>query len=708
MRGGQADVGREIKHAEDWTSAVPPRTLSGVTKGWAQEILGRRDAPAPRVSVFVGLVALAMTCLHVFQTQSFWFPTGQFKNIHVNLAAILVFLTAAEATPDARHWARRAFVAMAFVAALPLVYIHVEYQALVEERSLFPDPSDRVVAIVMLAVLLAAAWREWGWIIPGMAIAGLLYGYFGAVFPGRLFFHAGIGLERLVGYTSIPAFSGLLGFLTEESARSIFMFMLFAGVLQATGGTDMIMRVAFALVGGWRAGPAQVAVVSSALFGMISGSTVANVAAQGPLTIPMMRRVGFTREHAGAIEAVSSTGGQITPPVLGLTAFLIVGITGIPYADVMLATIVPAALFYLYLMLSIHLRAIRMGIAGGGTPDTAGPSIGRDCLAHAHVIAGIALLFVCLSSDSIPAGSAALYPSVLMLAGEAAKRIHALRRTPIAALCSVLATCGQAARLGAISGAQIAIVVAVINVLVEMFVASGLGQRMSHMMLEVAGGALWPLLLMAALTCIVLGCGVPTSAAYILVALLGAPALVKLGVPLLAAHLFVFFYANVASITPPVALAALVAANISGGSYMRTSMICVALGLPCFILPFMFVIRPELIGIGGGLAEQAMMAVLAFLSLAAAVFVLEGHMLGPLRAIERMLIVPAAFALLFPTWSYVILAYAPLAAICVRQIAERRWTEPPHPPSPGGGGASGPGALGNWIARKATDRVTAD
>ena len=149
MRGGQADVGREIKHAEDWTSAVPPRTLAGVTKGWAQEILGRRDAPAPRVSVFVGLVALAMTCLHVFQTQSFWFPTGQFKNIHVNLAAILVFLAAAEATPDARHWARRAFIAMAFVAAIPLVYIHVEYQALVEERSLFPDPSDRIVAMVM-------------------------------------------------------------------------------------------------------------------------------------------------------------------------------------------------------------------------------------------------------------------------------------------------------------------------------------------------------------------------------------------------------------------------------------------------------------------------------------------------------------------------------------------------------------------------------
>lgn len=676
--------------------------------GWARDILGRRDAPAPHVGMLVGLVAIAMTGLHVFQTQSFWFPTGQFKNIHVNLAAILVFLAAAEATPDARRWTRHALVAMAFVAAVPLVYIHVEYQALVEERGLFPDPSDRVIALLMLAVLLAAAWREWGWIIPGMAIAGLLYGHFGAAFPGRLFFHAGIGLERLVGYTSIPAFSGLLGFLTEESARSIFMFMLFAGVLQATGGTDMIMRVAFALVGGWRAGPAQVAVVSSALFGMISGSTVANVAAQGPLTIPMMRRVGFTREHAGAIEAVSSTGGQITPPVLGLTAFLIVGITGIPYADVMVATIVPALLFYLYLMLSIHLRAIRMGMAGGGTPDRQGPGIARDCAAHAHVIAGIVLLFACLSSDTIPAGSAALYPSVLMLAGEAAKRLHALRRTPIAALRSVLAACGQSARLGAISGAQIAIVVAVINVLVEMFVASGLGQRMSHMMLEVAGGALWPLLLMAAATCIVLGCGVPTSAAYILVALLGAPALVKLGVPLLAAHLFVFFFANVASITPPVALAALVASNISGGSYMRTSMICVALGLPCFVLPFMFVTRPELIGIGGGIAEQAALAVLALVSLAAAVFVLEGHMLGPLRVIERALVAPAALALLLPSWSLVIAAYAPLVAICVRQVVERRWTQPPNRPGRDGDDPSGPGALGRWVARKATDHVTAD
>lgn len=676
--------------------------------GWADDIVGKTDAPAPRIAVLAGLVALAMTALHVFQTQTFWFPTGQFKNIHVNLAAVLVFLVAAESTPDARPWARRALLAMAAIAVVPLVYVHVEYQDLVEERSLFPDPSDRVIAVLMLAVLLVAAWREWGWIIPGMAIIGLLYGHFGAIFPGRLLFHAGIGLERLIGYTSIPAFSGLLGFLTEESARSIFMFMLFAGVLQATGGTDMIMRAAFVLVGNWRAGPAQVAVLSSALFGMISGSTVANVAAQGPLTIPLMRRVGFSRDHAAAIEAVSSTGGQITPPVLGLTAFLIVGITGIPYADVMVATIVPAVLFYLYLMLSIHLRAIRMGIAGGGIEASESSGLGRDCLTHAHVIAGVALLFVCLSSDDIPTGSAALYPCILMLAGETVKRCFVHRRAPAAALRATLAAFGQSARIGAVSGAQIAIVVAVINVLVEMFVASGLGQRMSHMMLELAGGELWPLLALAALTCLVLGCGVPTSAAYILVALLGAPALVKLGVPVLAAHLFVFFYANVASITPPVALAALVAANISGGSYLRTSLICVGLGLPCFLIPFMFVIRPELIGIGGGALDQILLSMLAMLSLAAAVFALEGHMLGPLRAAERLLLVPAMLTLLVPGWGPALAAYGLMAAVAARQIHGRRWTEPPVRPRGGDDALPGLGPLGRWIARKATDRITAD
>jgi TRAP-type uncharacterized transport system fused permease subunit len=295
-----------------------------------------------------------------------------------------------------------------------------------------------------------------------------------------------------------------------------------------------------------------------------------------------------------------------------------------------------------------------------------------------------------------------------MVAGEMAKRLYRLRRTPGAALGGALAAIGQAARCGALNGAQIAIVVAVINVLVEMFVVSGLGQRMSHMMLEIAGGQLWPLLIVAAATCLVLGCGVPTSAAYILVALLGAPALVKLGIPVLAAHLFVFFYANLASITPPVAIAALVAANISGGSYFRTSVICVSLGLPCFLLPFLFVVRPEIIGIVGGVGDQFLLATLALLSVCAAVFALEGYMLGPLRGWERILMLPATLCLALPGWTAALIAYGLLALVALRQTLERRWTEPVARLVDAPEAERGLGIVGRWFARKATERVTAD
>ena len=315
------------------------------------------------LAVLTAAVAVGMALIHIIQALDFTLSSGQFKSIHVNLGAILVFLLLAGRAPAEQRWRRRLYILAAAVAAIPLIYIHVQHDEIVETRVLFPSEADHWVAILMILTVFAAAWREWGAIIPALALAGLLYGYFGYLMPSGFFFHSGISVERLISYTSIPSFGGMLGGLTEESARTIFMFMLFAGVLKETGGTSLIMKLSFAAVGHMRAGPAQVAVVSSALFGMISGSTVANVAAQGPYTIPTMRRCGFSAEFAGAIEAVSSTGGQITPPVLGLTAFLIVGLTGIPYVEVMVATVFPALIFYAYLMLNIHIEAIKRGIA---------------------------------------------------------------------------------------------------------------------------------------------------------------------------------------------------------------------------------------------------------------------------------------------------------------------------------------------------------
>ncbi len=629
------------------------------------------------LALTAGAAALFLALTHMIQAVWYVLPSGQFRSLHVNAATVVVFLMCADRTPPRRVWLRRALVALALLAVVPLVYIHAEHDALVGERQLFPDPADRWIAVLMLVLVLVAAWREWGAIIPALAVLGLIYGRYGYLIPQGFLFHSGISIDRLISYTSIPSFTGLFGSLTLESARTIFMFMLFAGVLQASGGTSLIMKLSFAAVGRMRAGPAQVAVVSSALFGMISGSTVANVAAQGPYTIPTMRRIGFSREFAGAVEAVSSTGGQITPPVLGLAAFLIVGLTGIPYFDVMVATVFPALVFYLYLMVSIHIEAIKRGIEGvpgmrlddGSELDQM--SVARACAEHVHVFVATLALFWLLSID-MPPGLAALYPSLMILAGEGIKQAIKRAREPAAAVAETLRVACSGLIMGARSGAQVAVVVAVINVLVDMFVVTGLGQKMSHIMLAISGSSLWLLLLVSATTCLILGCGVPTSAAYILVALLGAPALVKLGVPILAAHLFVFFYANLSAITPPVALAALVAANISGGNYFRTAFTCVWLGLPCFVFPFLFVIRPEMIGLGGTMFEQIGLACLALASVSCFTFFLQGYMFGPLYPLERLLVLPAVGCLLLEGWWPLALSYGLVAAVAARQLLGRK------------------------------------
>ena len=680
-------------------------------RDWLGDLVGADVPGRVLMAVATGAIAVALAVIHALQAKYYVWPSGQLKSIHVNMSAALVFLVLALRTTAEQTWRRRALILMAAIAAVPLVYIHVEHDAIVQDRVIFPGELDQWIAILMLITVFIAAWLEWGLIIPGMAAIGLLYGYFGNWFPGLLF-HSGISIDRLISYTSIPSFGGMLGSLTEESARTIFMFMLFAGVLVATGGTALIMKLSFAAVGHLRAGPAQIAVVSSELFGMISGSTAANVAAQGPYTIPTMRRCGFSREFAGAIEAVSSTGGQITPPVLGLTAFLIVGLTGIPYFDVMIATVFPAAIFYLYMMVSIHIEAIRNGIGSlsasslGESTEMDAMSTGRAAFEHVHIIIATFVLFYLLSFD-MPPGLAALYTCLLMLGGEAVKQAIKHWRQPAHAVSEILRITCLSLVTGARSGAQVAIVVAVINVLVEMFVTTGLGQKMSHLMLIIADGSLWLLLLVAAVMCLILGCGVPTSAAYILVALLGAPALVKLGVPLLAAHLFVFFYANLSAITPPTALAALVAANIAGGGFLRTSIICVWLALPCFLLPFLFIAHPEIIGLGATLPVQIGYACLALASVLCATFIISGFMFGPLRWYERLALLPATICLLVPDWTVSVASYGLLVIVAAVQLLgpKREFTIKSYAKDEPGRSL---GPIGRYLVRRAEQGQTVD
>ncbi|HET6519115.1 MAG TPA: TRAP transporter fused permease subunit, partial [Geminicoccaceae bacterium] len=451
------------------------------------------DRPGePWLVVLLGAVALAFVAGHVVQVLNYVLPAGQFKIMHVGGAALVIMLSIAAATRSAvSRWVH---VALAVVAAGVIWYVFVEHRALTTQRSFLPNPTDIGVALALLALALYASMREWGWIVSLIAVVGLLYGYFGPLMPEGLLYHGGLTLRRLIGYTSIPYFGGLLGSLAELSAGTIFPFMLFAAGLQATGCVAFIMDVAYRIGGRTRAGPAQIAVISSGFMGMVSGSSVANVASTGALTIPLMKRVGFKPEFAGAVEAVASTGGQITPPVMGLAAFLIVGLTGIPYGEIILAAAFPALIYYLYLMMAVHLRAVKRDLDASSDGLLAREFAARDplwraCLKHLHFFVAIAYLVWVLIATNLP-GRSAIESTAILLVLFVLRELLRSWRGPTAIASNLVRLLCRTAYDGALRGAQVAIVVAVIGVLVDILAVTGFAQKLSFAMLELAGGNL--------------------------------------------------------------------------------------------------------------------------------------------------------------------------------------------------------------------------
>ncbi|MFW5833765.1 MAG: TRAP transporter permease [Pseudomonadota bacterium] len=621
-----------------------------------------------------GVLAVVYVAGHVVQVQSYVLPAGQFKIWHVGGAVLLIALALAGRSPS--RLATLAHLALAALAAFTIAYVFAEHDQLTSRRSFIPNTTDLCIAALLLALCLYTSMREWGWIVSALAVLGLLYGYYGDTLPEGIFYHGGLSLRRLLSTTSIPFFNGLLGGLSELSAGTIFPFMLFAAALHTTGCVTFIMQAAYRMAGRTRAGPAQIAVISSGFMGMVSGSSVANVASTGALTIPLMKRVGFRPEFAGAVEAVASTGGQITPPVMGLAAFLIVGLTGIPYGDVIVAAALPALITYLYLMFAVHLRAVKAGLDATGNPELAREfegtdTLGRLSLRHLHFFVAVGWLVWRLLETNL-AGRSAMEATALLLALFVLRELATSWRGLASILGNLLVLIGRTAADAALKGAQVAVVVAVIGVLVDILAVTGFAQKLSFAMLELAGGDLVLLLLVAALACLAFGLGLPTSAAYILVALLGAPALVNLGVPLLAAHFFVFFFANASAITPPVAICCLVAAKIADAGFFRTSFIAVRLGLPGFILPFLFVAHPELLGIDTTLAEALLIAAMALAGVIALNVVLEGHLFAPLHWGERVALLPAALGLLHPSLWASVVGLALFALIALRQIRAQR------------------------------------
>lgn len=485
-----------------------------------------------------------------------------------------------------------------------------------------------LAAVAGTALILEMTRRVAGLALVIIAAVFLIYVFVGQYLPGVLNSPA-ITWQRF--FSQVYTDAGILGPTTAVSSTYIILFIIFAGFLQASKVGDYFVNFAFAAAGRARGGPAKVAIFASGLMGMINGTSAGNVVATGSLTIPLMKRVGYSSKVSGAVEAAASTGGQIMPPIMGAGAFIMAEVTGIPYQDIAIAAIIPAILFYVSVYFMVDFEAAKIGMKGMKREEL---PIFAELIKQAYLFIPIIILIVALfmGYSVIRAGT---------LATAAAAMVSWL--TPNRMGPRAIA---KAFELSGLMSIQIIAVCACAGIIVGVISLTGVGARFSNLLLGLAETSQLLALFFAMCIAILLGMGMPTTAAYAVAASVVAPGLVELGIPLLTAHFFVFYFAVVSAITPPVALASYAAAGISGANPMATSVTSFRIGISAFIVPFMFFYNSALL-MDGGTFEIAR----AFITAVAGVYLLSSGMQGwfverPVVWFNRVLLIVAALFLI--------------------------------------------------------------
>ncbi|WP_421709455.1 TRAP transporter permease [Algihabitans sp.] len=499
--------------------------------------------------------------------------------------------------------------------------------------------SARLVALAILVTLLLALVRVAGWPLTAIVLAFGAYGLWGADLPGQLQ-ALPVSPDRLAAQLALDT-GGVLGTPLAIAATVVVVFVAFGRLLDHFGGAAFFTDLATATMGGFRGGSAKIAILGSSLFGSISGSAVSNVATTGVVTIPLMRRAGFRRETAGGIEAVASTGGQLTPPVMGAAAFLMAEFLEVPYADVVVAALIPALLYYIAIFMQADLTAARDGIVGLAAEER--PRVVPTFRAGWLFLVPFATLIWALFAGNYQPATAGLFATLaLVLIAPLMPRARGLLR-PRALLAALVQGGASLSGILVITGAA-GIVIGVLN-------ETGLSFGLTAYLVGFARDEVLFLLALAALVSIVLGMGMPTVAVYVLLAALVAPALIGLGIHPTSAHMFVLYFGMMSMITPPVAIAAFAAASLSGGGPMRTALAAMKFGWPAFVLPFAFAMNPSLIleGSWQGIAVSLSLAVFGILAVTLA---LVGHLRGTLPLVLRIATFLLGFAaLLWPLMS---------------------------------------------------------
>lgn len=581
--------------------------------------------------VFFGLLSFSLFQLYasIFQT----LPKQILLSIHLGFALSLIFLL----FPARKKNLHRTNVGIVNIILSLLsigvgAYLPLMLDDIVQRIGIM-TPLDFTVGLVAVLLVLEATRRAVGLPITIIASLFLLYAYFGPYMPGFLA-HRGVNLEGLVK-TMFFTTEGIFGTPLYVSATYIFVFLLFGAFLVKTGVGEYFNDLALVVAGRRIGGPAKVAVFSSALQGTISGSSVANVVTSGSFTIPMMKRLGYGKEFAGAVEATASTGGQLMPPVMGAAAFLMVEfIGGISYWEIAKAAAIPAILYFAGIWMMTHFEAKRIGLRGLTEEEMPNR---KEVLGKIYLLIPI-LIVILLLMSGMSVMRAALWSIVAIIAVSALKKETRLGwRDIINALVE-----------GARSALSVAAATAAAGIIVGVVTKTGLGLKMANGLVDLSNGILILTLFFTMLTSLILGMGSPTTANYVITSTIAAPAIIASGVPELAAHLFVFYFGIIADITPPVALAAFAAAGISGGKPLRTGVNASKLAISAFIIPYMFVLSPALLMIDTTIPNLIWVVFSAFVGMLAISTGMIGFWYRKLNILERAMAVVTGLLLIYP------------------------------------------------------------
>jgi TRAP transporter 4TM/12TM fusion protein len=607
----------------------------------------------------ITVIAVTMSLFHLYTAGFRLYPAMQQRTAHLVFALILVFLIFPFRKPEKEEQRPAFFYLDLLLMVLSFfigAYVMLEYEN-ISSRAGGPNLIDSVVSSIAIVLVIEATRRIMGWAMCIIIIVGFAYVLFGAYLPPVLA-HSGYTFPRIVNHMFLST-DGILGVALSVSATIIIVFLIFGSFLEHSGATSSLTDIGFGLFGRFKGGAAKAAVLGSCLFGMMTGSQTANVAAVGTFTIPLMVRSGYKPIMAGAIEALASTGGMLVPPVMGAAAFIIPELVGGTYVDVMRAALIPGLLYYMAVFVFIQVQASKLGLAEISEPEL--PRVGALFKENLHLFVPILVILYLLLIERASTKKAGFWAVIAILVITLFKK--KTRMTP-SKIVTALAGGAKNALIVAMACASAGLIEGVLSL-------TGMGLRFSEALIYLAGGNMLALLALTMVASLIIGLPLPPVTAYLILAILAAPALIKSGVDPYATHLFIFFFGVLGNITPPSAPCSFAAAGIAKTDPLKTTNLAFLISSPTYIVPYLVVYSPELM-FKGSIIYTGYRVITAFFAIAGISMSFLGYSAGNLGLAARLVLLISSLLLIPHTISANILGYAIfLVIICRERIYPR-------------------------------------